>query len=199
MTSWVKLIAPCAVLFVLSIPGLALPPIGGLVEVLVRLKLGREAAEAAGAELVKSLLLEKVELTKIYEIAAKQLELAAIVADYHADAAIQIRARYPPPKEVPKNVEVHIEASDAARQEVRQLQGSVTKDTPKERAAANGDRAAHKGIEAREEHLAAEVASRASFLAKEKLEKQTQKVEQDMDELEKEIQSGKSRKLEKNP
>jgi len=146
-------------------------------------------------------------LTTIQEAADKAIESAVIVADYHADAALQIRMRYPR-EEAPirsvihncayfigifsleyackatkrrnpfaqgtvclsygyaityvvvyRNVESHIQASDAARQEVRQLQGTVTADTAEKTAEANASRAFSKATEAKDEYFKAEKAA----------------------------------------
>jgi hypothetical protein len=97
-------------------------------------------------------------LTTIQEAADKAIESAVIVADYHADAALQIRMRYPR-EEAPRNVESHIQASDAARQEVRQLQGTVTADTAEKTAEANASRAFSKATKAKDEYFKAEKAA----------------------------------------
>jgi hypothetical protein len=60
-----------------------------------------------------------------------------------------------PNEEAPNNVEVHIKASDAARQEVRSLQGSVTQDTSAKKAATKASTAKFNALVAQEEHLAA--------------------------------------------
>jgi hypothetical protein len=100
-----------------------------------------------------------VRLREIRKAADEVIENAAIVADYHADAALQIRTRYPS-EEVPMNVESHIHASDAARQEVKQLQGTVTEDTAEKTAEENAARADSKATEAKDERFKAEKAAR---------------------------------------
>lgn len=58
------------------------------------------------------------------------------------------------------NVESHIHASDAARQEVKQLQGTVTEDTAEKTAEENAARADSKATEAKDERFKAEKAAR---------------------------------------
>lgn len=187
MIRWEKLITPYAILFVLSIPGSAFPPLREVDAAMRRMKneetrlskLGEEDPHIFGDDLtspeilpatpqIKSLespgeeglrLREPLNRLRIIQKAADEvIENAAMVADYHADAALQIRTRYPR-EEAPMNVESHIQASDAARQEVRQLQGTVTEATSEKTAKAKASRAYSKATEAKDEYFKAEKAA----------------------------------------
>jgi hypothetical protein len=69
----------------------------------------------------------------------------------------KLGGRYPDNK-APVDVENHIQASDAARQEVKQLQGTIDDDTSKETAIENVSRAESKASQAQDEYKAAEAA-----------------------------------------
>ena len=158
MTKWVKRMATYAILFAWSIPGpafaLTFPRIS---EALERPRMQRDEIGTKDDGLKDD---QRKKLQQIREWAKKKIDRAAMDADRSADSALQIRSRYPDNK-APVDVENHIQASDAARQEVKQLQGTIDENTLQE-TVKNATRAENKAKEAEHEYKAADEMARSN-------------------------------------
>jgi hypothetical protein len=116
---WVKRIGAYAIVFARSIPGpeFTLPRVVDALERLKRLR------KEIGPKDDKREDDERKQLQKIHVQPREIINKAEEVADYYADHTLLIRRLYPD-NIAPAEVDNQIQASDAARQEVKQLQGS---------------------------------------------------------------------------
>lgn len=152
MIRWVKRIATFAILFAWSIPGPAFQ-MARIHEAMGRVT---EHPKEIGP---KDDGFKEDELQKIHDETTIKIKAAGIFADRYADSALKIRTLYPDNK-APADVENHIQASDAARQEVKQLQGTIDENTSEDTLKNIASRAVDKANEAKTEYEAADAADK---------------------------------------